>query len=318
VREREFGLLACAGASGRQLSSLVFLECGLYWLLSLPAGLLLGYLLLYSIETPIREGLLLGKVNLYETVLSPAVGVVTGFGAALTLWFSCRKPAKQVRKLRPMSAIRQTAVIQPSRKDADVPTFIQKRWGVVGVLAVQNRRRYRRRVRPAAILLTVCTGLCVSLDGFRLAVRAAGDILTAEASSLLMNFGIGVTALLTLIGGLGLLLLVYGQLTEQKRELCLLRSAGLSLIDLRKLLMGEAALRSIPALLFGIIIGSLLSFLLYQLLQSDFYNFSYILPLAGIGFALMITLLQVIGSAAVAMFEQKRTGIIDGLRQDAA
>jgi hypothetical protein len=42
VREREFGLLACAGASGRQLSALVFLECGLYWLLSLPAGLLLG------------------------------------------------------------------------------------------------------------------------------------------------------------------------------------------------------------------------------------------------------------------------------------
>lgn len=317
AREREFGLLCCAGASGRQLSALVFMESGLYWVLSLPFGIWAGTRILYAIEPPIRAGLLSGDV-FYETVFPPAAGLFTGLGAALILWLACRRAARRVQRLRPISAIRQTAGIKPKRREIEVPTYEGQHGGIVELLARQNRRRFRRRTRPSLILLTVCIVLCVALDGFRLAIREETGFMSPEGRDLVLAFGGGVTGFLALIGGLGLLLTVYGQMAEQRQELCLLRSAGLSIGDLRQMLLLEAVMRTIPALLWGIAAGALLSVLLHDMMQTSTVNFPYAPPMIGIGLAVLIAAAQGLLSTAVALREQRKTGIIEGLRREAA
>ena len=57
---------------------------------------------------------------------------------------------------------------------------------------------------------------------------------------------------------------------------------------------------------------------LHKIVQTDYVSFPYSPPLIGMGIAVVITALQIIGSSIAAMSGQKSIGIMDGLRREAA
>jgi putative ABC transport system permease protein len=145
-----FGLLKTIGTTGRQLRKIVIRQALFLSVIGVPLGLLIGCGVGFGL-TPFMLNIMVGNGTLATTV-NPIIFIFAAVFSLLTVFISCRKPARIAAKVSPVEAVRYTDA--PTSK-----TGKSKRTKAVSPfsMAIANVTRGKRK------LITVMLSLSLSM-----------------------------------------------------------------------------------------------------------------------------------------------------------
>jgi len=161
-RKKEFGTLSSIGASSKQIKKSVIFEGLIYACISIPIGIILGigivWLGINSVNTIIME-----KGFTLQFVFSPISILISVIVSLVTIYISCRKPAKDASKVAPMEVIRQNQEIYVKelkqnnlkRGEKCNKERIEKR------IAAKNLKRNRKKYLSATISIVISIVLLI-------------------------------------------------------------------------------------------------------------------------------------------------------------
>jgi putative ABC transport system permease protein len=135
--------------------------------------------------------------------------------------------------------------------------------GATARLAAANARRYPERSARMAIGVvmgvTLVTMFAVAIESVKSVIRAAsGGELPPELTQVLDTFAavmMGLVAVSAVIAAVGLVNLLTIGIVQRRRELGLLRALGVSNVQVRRMVLLEAAHLTITATLLGLVLG---------------------------------------------------------------
>ena len=105
------------------------------------------------------SGALIFKTSILAIVLS----IILSF---ITIYFSALKIARRASKLSPMSAIRSQDDIKIKSKKIRSPKYIQKLFGIGGIISYKNIKRNRKKYRTTVISIVVSVSVFIGLYYF--------------------------------------------------------------------------------------------------------------------------------------------------------
>ena len=161
-RKKEFGTLSSIGAVTKQIKKSVILEGLIYACISIPTGIILGigivFLGINAVNTISME-----KGFTLQFVLSPISILISAIISLVTIYISCRKPAKDASKVAPMEVIRQNQEIYVKSSKIKNLKNIEKvnRGKIEKRLAVKNLKRNRKKYLSATISIVISLVLLV-------------------------------------------------------------------------------------------------------------------------------------------------------------
>ncbi len=152
---RFYGLLKTVGTTNRQLARIVRKQAFLLSLIGIPAGLLVGYG--FAVVFMPR----VASVNIwkehYVVSANPVVFIGSALFSLLTVWVSCVKPCRFVKKIFPVEAVRYTERAAKSRRR-------RKRTRRVSPLSMAAGNLARTKKKTAAVVVSLFLSL-VLLNG---------------------------------------------------------------------------------------------------------------------------------------------------------
>ncbi len=183
---RFYGMLKTLGATGRQLRSLIYRKALRLSAVGIPLGLALGWALGTALSPAILGSMPISeKVSVHSA--HPFIFLFGALFALLTVFISCRKPAKIAGKVSPMEALRYNEAEVASKKTRRAAKPVTS-----GRLARQNLSRSKKKV--AVVVLS----LALSLVIFNSAASLVGgfDFETFISDSLVNDFAVADAGLL--------------------------------------------------------------------------------------------------------------------------
>lgn len=111
---RFYGLLKTIGTTNRQLKKLVRRQALLLGLIGTPIGLILGYIVSVFVAPVVMSITSVAEEQVIS--VNPLIFVGAGLFTLLTVWISCIKPCRLVKKISPVEAVRYTDSTVSSRK----------------------------------------------------------------------------------------------------------------------------------------------------------------------------------------------------------
>lgn len=160
-KTRQYGMLKSLGATDQQIRSAIIYEG---FLLGLPAtviGTAVGLSVNYLLILLINRSFFAGKEYLSELVMAPSLpGLLVALAlSAITIYLSSRLSAKRLVGLSPLEAIRSTADIKVNRRVKKEPAWIDRFFGIHGLISYKNfqrdRKKYSATVRSLAFSLVL-------------------------------------------------------------------------------------------------------------------------------------------------------------------
>lgn len=148
-RSQYLGMLASVGATKKQKRDSVFFEGAVIGGISIPLGLLAGFLGM-SITFGAINGMFKNIMSIEENlhlVVSPIAVISTVLISILTIFISTYIPARRASKISAIEAIRQTTDIKMNKKKIKTSKFTRRLFGFEGELALKNLKRNGRRYR---------------------------------------------------------------------------------------------------------------------------------------------------------------------------
>lgn len=149
---RFYGLLKTLGAQERQLGRIVRRQALLFAAIGIPSGLIVGALACFGV-VPFAMRIAAGGAGSSafpaEVSFQPLIFLGAAFFALITVLLGCRRPARTVRRLSPIAALRQTGA--PPVKRTQIKCRTHSPRGRLARMAWRNVFRDRRR---AALLFT--------------------------------------------------------------------------------------------------------------------------------------------------------------------
>ena len=179
-RTKEFGILKSLGATDRQVKKNIIFEGMSLGIVATLAGILLGFaackvliMLLNSLAGDIFA--LNGEGFKFEIYISlPTIGIAVILGLLTTL-ISAYLIARRSVKLTPIEAIRSSQDIKLTNKDVKAPFYINRLFGISGLVAYKNlkrnRKKYRTTIASLAMSVAVFIGMFAMTDSLNRAVR---------------------------------------------------------------------------------------------------------------------------------------------------
>lgn len=161
-RKKEFGTLSSIGAVTKQIKKSVILEGLIYACISIPTGIILGigivFLGINAVNTISME-----KGFTLQFVFSPISILISAIISLVTIYISCRKPAKDASKIAPMEVIRQNQEIYVKSPKTKTVKNIEKvnRGKIEKRLAIKNLKRNRKKYLSATISIVISIVLLV-------------------------------------------------------------------------------------------------------------------------------------------------------------
>lgn len=169
-RTKQFGLLSSIGATKRQMKKTVCFEAFILCLLGIPLGILCGICgigitlsffadsvkYLISTKSDITFGL---SVSWQAIVLAAAIGMVT---VLISAYF----PMRRALKTSAIDAVRQHKDIRLTKKALRIPKWVEKCFGVEGMIAWKNFKRNKKQYRATIVSLALSILLFVSAGCF--------------------------------------------------------------------------------------------------------------------------------------------------------
>ncbi|MBS6196511.1 MAG: ABC transporter permease [Clostridiales bacterium] len=180
MRERtgQFGLLSSVGATKKQLRKSLRFEAWTVCLLGIPLGLLSGVagigITLYFVG-PMMSDWIFGVDSGIALRVSVASMVIAAVIALVTVHISAWIPARRMKKLSPLEAIRASQDIQKLPKKVKRTGIAGRLFGLEGMLASKNYQRDKRKYRTTVVSLTLSIVLFVTSGAVVMYVQQAGD-----------------------------------------------------------------------------------------------------------------------------------------------
>lgn len=167
-RSRYLGMLSSVGATKRQKRNSVFFEGAVIGVISIPLGILAGYLglgITYICINPMLEGLLNVtegfRLTVYPSSLITAILVSTA-----TILISTYLPARRASNISAIDAIRQVADVKIKGKQVRTSRITRKIFGIEGELGLKNLKRNRGRYKATVFSLIISMVLFLVVSSF--------------------------------------------------------------------------------------------------------------------------------------------------------
>lgn len=161
-----YGMMSSIGATKRQRRRLVHGEAVLLGCIGIPLGILCGTIATY-IVVKCTGNLMITVLGVELIYVFSVPAVIAGILlAAVTLYFSAGKAAREAAKVSPIVAIRGNKMIRIRAKELRTPKILNRLFGVGGAIAYKNLRRARVKYRTTVISIVVSVGVFVAMVTF--------------------------------------------------------------------------------------------------------------------------------------------------------
>ncbi len=167
-RSRTLGMLASVGATKRQKRNSVFFEGFVIGCISIPIGLVSGYLgigITFWLISPIMQNLFNVTVPL-KLIISPYGFVGAVLFSILLLFISAWFPAKRASKITPIDAIRQTLDISIEKKNIKTSRLTRIIFGFEAELGLKNLKRNKHRYYATVFSMIISIVLFLTASAF--------------------------------------------------------------------------------------------------------------------------------------------------------
>ena len=270
---KQYGMLRSIGATSKQIKKNVFYESFILGIIGIPIGAILGigvnYLLILLSNSIIRGTLPSGFELVYSFSLK-AIIFATLLGI-VTIYFSARRSAKMASKISPISSIRNSADITINSKKLKVPKIVSNLFGIGGEVSYKNLKRNKKKYKTTVLAIIISVILFVSLSsfvsqGFEIVKVSNGR---SSVFTIVSIFSYGFIIVITLIGITNIFNTLTTSVELRKQEFAILKSVGMTTKEFNKMIKLESLFMGIKSLLYGLPIGTILSFILCKLLSRN-------------------------------------------------
>lgn len=164
-RTKEYGILKSIGATNSQVRNNVLFEGLFIGIIGTIIGLGLG-ILVTRVLTIIVQKLLLDLVTEFKiswfVPLFPLL--VSGIIGILVILISSQIIARRAMKIAPITAIKGNMDINVSSKEVSTPEYIEKFFGIPGIIAYKNSKRNKKANRTTVISLAVSLAVFIGMS----------------------------------------------------------------------------------------------------------------------------------------------------------
>lgn len=165
-RKKQFGLFSSIGATKSQLRKTVFFEAIIISVIGIPLGILSAYIGI-GVVISIMNNLLTGFYDgTFHLCTYPIFIIIPVIFMIVTIFVSAFLPARKASKITPIEAIRLNDDIKIKGKKIKTPKFINKLFGIEGVLALKNIKRNKKKYRITIASLFISIVMFIFFSGF--------------------------------------------------------------------------------------------------------------------------------------------------------
>ena len=185
-KTKEYGILKSVGATTSQIKKSVYYEAFLLGCVGIPLGILSGvlasFILIHVVNYFIKDlfvgnGSLVFKISYISILISVLLSIVT-------IFMSSRKGAKIASKTSPMVLIRGNNDILVNSKKLKTPKFINKLFGIGGVVSYKNIKRNKKKYRTTIVSIVMSVSVYIALSYF---INTAFDVVKMEKGEYTYN-----------------------------------------------------------------------------------------------------------------------------------
>ncbi len=163
-----YSIIKSTGATKRQIKSLIYKEGFYLGLIGIPLGVLGGFLASYILVNLInyigQDMLTTNNFLIFDLSYIPAI--ISIIIAVITILLSCSKTARRVAKQSPIENIRNSSDLKLKSKKLRTPKYINKIFGMGGVLAHKNLKRSKKKYRTTVISLIMSIFVFIAMNSF--------------------------------------------------------------------------------------------------------------------------------------------------------
>jgi len=169
-RSKYLGMLASVGATKRQKRNSVLFEAALISLVSIPLGLLGGYIgikVTFDVITSILNNLKILNLNVgLEVVVTPVSILLSVIISLLTIFISSWLPARRASRISAIDAIRMSHDVKITKRQVKNNRLVRKIFGLEADIALKNLKRNKRRYQITVFSLMISIILFISASYF--------------------------------------------------------------------------------------------------------------------------------------------------------
>lgn len=183
-RSKYLGMLASVGATKRQKRNSVLFEAGIISLVSIPLGLLAGYvglLLTFNVINRILKNLDMINVDLgLEVLITPATILLATLVSLLTIFISAWLPARRASKITAIEAIRMSHDVKITKRQVKNNRLVRMIFGLEADIALKNLKRNKRRYQVTVFSLVISIVLFISASYFTHMMQKGNELATSD------------------------------------------------------------------------------------------------------------------------------------------
>ena len=172
-RSRYLGMLSSVGATRRQKRNSVFFEGAVIGAVSIPAGIVSGYLglgITYLCINPAVKGAL-GIASGFRLKVYPSSLIASAVISGVTILISTWLPARKASNISAIDAIRQSSEIKITGRQVRTWGITRKIFGIEGELGLKNLKRSRGRYQATIFSLVISMLLFLVVTQFTDMIR---------------------------------------------------------------------------------------------------------------------------------------------------
>ena len=163
-----YGILASVGATKKQIKKSVLFEATILGLIGIPLGIILGivadFILIKICNVLLLPGTIQsGKFFVEISWIAIVVSIIMGF---ITIYLSALSSAYKASKVNPIKSIRGSNQIKLKSKKLKSPKFINRIFGIGGVIAYKNLKRSRSKYRTTVLSLISSIFIFITMSSF--------------------------------------------------------------------------------------------------------------------------------------------------------
>lgn len=174
-KTKEYGILKSVGATTSQIKKSVYYEAFLLGSVGIPIGILSGvlasFILIHVVNFFIRSMFVGNEYLIFKiSYLSILISIILSI---ITIFMSSKKGAKIASKTSPMVLIRGNNDIKVNSKKLKTPKYINKLFGIGGVVSYKNIKRNKKKYRTTIVSIVMSVSVYIALSYF---VNTAFDV----------------------------------------------------------------------------------------------------------------------------------------------
>jgi len=163
---RHYGMIKSIGATKKQMRKSVYYEAGIFSLIALPLGIILGMVELYllvQICNYYSKNVFNSKFK-FEFEVSLLVIIISIVIGVITIFLSSLKSAKKASKISAMDTIKSRFDI--NNKKIKTPNFIRKIFAIGGEISYKNLERNNKKYKTTVISIAITIIISIVVSGY--------------------------------------------------------------------------------------------------------------------------------------------------------